>query len=132
MENTPTHLRFVDDILIFSHTPEELQGMIQEIAKESIKAGLNMNMKKIKVMISNNTQNHKISVQGKDLEIIDHYIYLGKKITFNNETGEETKRRIQLGWVKFGTLSYIFRDHALPLSLKRQVFDQCIISVLWC
>ena len=73
MENTPTHLRFVDDILIFSHTPEELQGMIQEIAKESIKAGLNMNMKKIKVMISNNTQNHKISVQGKDLEIIDHY-----------------------------------------------------------
>ena len=91
-----------------------------------------MKMKKTKVMMSNNTQNFKIAVQCKDLEIVDHYIYRGKKITFNNETGEEIKRRIQLGWVKFGPLSYIFRDHALPISLKRQVFDQCIISVLWC
>ena len=35
-----------------------------------------------------------------------------------------------IDWVKFGTLSYIFRDYTLPISLKRQVFDQCIIPVL--
>ena len=122
-----THLRFADDILILSHTPEELQGMIRELADESCKAGLNMNINKTKVMIGSNNQNFKIAVQGKDLETVEHYIYLGKKITLNNETGEEIKRRIQLDWVKFGTL---FRDHTLPISLKRQVFDQCIISVL--
>ena len=45
---------------------------------------------------------------------------------------EPVKSNEFLGWVKFGTLSYIFRDHALPISLKRQVFDQCIIPVLLC
>ena len=29
MENTPTHLRFVDDIFIFSHTPEELKKVLR-------------------------------------------------------------------------------------------------------
>ncbi|XP_071804743.1 uncharacterized protein [Asterias amurensis] len=133
---TPTqsdvYIKTSSHLLIFNHTPKELQGMIQELSEESIKAGLNMNMKKTKVMMSNNSQNFKVAVKGKDFEIVDHYIYLGKNITFNNKTGEEIKRRIQLGWVKFGTLSYIFRDHALPISLKRQVFDQCIIPVLLC
>ena len=29
MENTPTQLRFVDDIFIFSHTPEELKKVLR-------------------------------------------------------------------------------------------------------
>ena len=124
------YLRFADDILILSHTPEELQEMIHDLAEESKKVGLNMNIKKTKVMMSNNSKNSKVTVLGKDLEVVEHYVYLGKKITFNNDTGEEIKRRIQMGWAKFGSLSYIFRDPALPISMKRQVFDQCIIPAL--
>ena len=56
-------------------------------------------------------------------------VYLGLH-TWNNQTGEKIKRRIQLGWVKFGTLSYIFWDHIHLIYMKRQVFDQCIIPVL--
>ena len=39
-------------------------------------------------------------------------------------------RRIQLAWVKFGKLSFIFRDEELPISLKWKLFNQCIIHVL--
>ena len=31
------HLRFADDILILSHTPEELQEMIHDLAEERVK-----------------------------------------------------------------------------------------------
>ena len=55
---------------------------------------------------------------------------MGKKISLENETASEVNRRIQLARVKFGTLSFIFRDEALPLTLKRQIFNQCIIPVL--
>ena len=38
----------------------------------------------------------QIVAQGKDFDIVDYYIFLGKNITFNNETGEETKKRTNL------------------------------------
>ena len=124
------HLRFADDILLVSHDPLELQTMIQELSVESKKAGLKMNIKKTKVMMSNQLQDHTITVDGVTIERVDSYIYLGKNITLENETAGEVRRRIQLAWVKFGKLSIILRDENLPISLKRQIFNQCIIPVL--
>ena len=34
-----------------------------------------------------------------------------------------------LAWVIVGKLSFVFRDEELPLTLKKQIFDQCIISI---
>ena len=125
-----THLQFADDILLVSHDPQELQTMIRELNVESKKAGLNMNIKKTKVMMSNRLQDFTITVNGMIIEKVDSYTYLGKNITLENETAGEVCRRIQLAWVKFGKLGFIFRDVDLPLSLKSQIFNQCIIPVL--
>ena len=125
-----THLRFADDILLVSHDPLELQTMIRELNEESIKAGLKMNIKKTKVMMCNRLQNNTITVDGKTIEKVDHYTYLVKNISLENETSGEVKRRIQLSWAKFGKLGFIFRDKDLPLSLKKPIFNQCIIPVL--
>ncbi|PIK56634.1 endonuclease-reverse transcriptase [Apostichopus japonicus] len=73
---------------------------------------------------------HQITVQGIEIEEVDSYIYLGKPISLNNETPGEVNRRIQLACFKFGKLSFIFRDQDFPTSLKKQVFNQCIIPVL--
>ena len=125
-----THPRFADDILLVSHTPQELETMICELSEESKKAGLNMNIKKTKVMLSNRSQDYTITVDGKIIEKVDHYIYLGKRISLENDTAGEVNRRIQLAWAKFGKLSFILRDENLPMSLKKQLFNQCIIPVL--
>ena len=53
-----THLRFADDIMLVSHDPDELQIMICELSAESKRAGLKMNIKKTKVMMSNNLQDN--------------------------------------------------------------------------
>ena len=124
------HLRFADDLLIISHQPRELQSMMQELDRESGKTGLRMNIKKTKVMMSDKMKGRSITIQGNKIEEVDNYIYLGKRISLNSETAGEVKRRIQLGWAKFGKLSFIFRDEDLPTSLKKQVFNQCIIPVL--
>ena len=125
-----THLRFADDILLLSHTPQELEKMVRELSEESRKAGLKMNITKTKVMMSSRFKEHKITVSGRTVEKVDNYIYLGKKISIENETAGEVNRRIQLAWAKFGKLNFIFRDEKLPLSLKKQIFNQCIIPVL--
>ena len=73
-----THLRFADDILLLSHKPHELQTMIRELSDESRKAGLNMNIKKTKVMMSNRLQDYTITVR-KDYRKGKQVHILGKK-----------------------------------------------------
>ena len=126
-----THLRFADDILLLSHQPQELQKMMQELDEESRKMGLHISEhQKTKVMMRDKLRGHIITIQGKGIEEVDNYIYLGKRISLSNETTGEINRRIQLAWAKFGKLSFIFGDQELPISLKKQLFDQCIIPVL--
>ncbi len=74
-----THLRFADDILLLCHTPQELEMMIRELSEESRKAGLNMNIKKTKVMMSSILYDYSITVNGTDIEKVDNYIYFGKR-----------------------------------------------------
>ena len=40
---------------------------------------------------------------------------------------QEIKRRITLGWQAFGRASAIFKNKDIPIVLKRQVYDQCIL-----
>ena len=75
-----THLRFADDIMLVSHDPDELQIMIRELSAESKRAGLKMNIKKTKVMMSNNLQDKTITtVDGTTIEKVNSYITLVKK-----------------------------------------------------
>ena len=115
-----THLRFADDILLVSHDPLELQTMIRELNEESMKAGLKMSINKTKVMMCNRLQGNTITVDGKTIENVDHYTYLGKNISLENETSGEVKRRIQLSWAKFGKLGFIFRNKDLPLHSRNK------------
>ena len=84
-----THLRFADDIMLVSHDPDELQIMICELSAESKRAGLKINIKKTKVMMSNNLQDKTITVDGTTIEKVNSYIYLGTNITLDDETAGE-------------------------------------------
>ena len=43
---------------------------------------------------------------------------------------EEINRRINLGWQTFGRSSWIFKDKKIPLTLKRKVYNQCILPTV--
>ena len=49
------------------------------------------------------------------------------QITTNRKSEDEIKERIRKIWSCFGKNREIFMDKNLPLSLKRQVLNQCII-----
>ena len=58
---------------------------------------------------------------------MESYNYLGQITTTNRKSEDEIKERIRKSWSCFGKNREIFMDKNLPLSLKRQVFNQCII-----
>lgn len=122
------HLRFADDIAILAETPKDLEEMIRALDHESKKVGLEMNTNKTKIMT--NSFKRPIRANGHEIEYVDSYIYLGKRVSFNAESNlEEITRRISLAWKKFWSLKEILKGN-YSLQMKKIVMDTCIMPCL--
>ncbi|GBP82520.1 RNA-directed DNA polymerase from mobile element jockey [Eumeta japonica] len=86
-----THLRFADDIAMFSETATGLEQMFQNLASESNKVGLEMNTSKTKIMT--NSIETPISIEGQNIEYVKEYIYLGKLTSFHSNRNENRSRQ---------------------------------------
>ncbi|XP_045496057.1 uncharacterized protein LOC123694618 [Colias croceus] len=124
-----SHLRFADDIIIFSESPKTLQSMLQQLADESAKAGLTMNLMKTKIM-SNSTQNDTITLDGVGIEYVHEYVYLGQLISTEDCMKEEIERRIANTWKRYWSLSEVMKNKDMPMKEKRKVFNMCILPCL--
>ncbi len=60
---------------------------------------------------------------------MEEYIYLGQMVTANPTHEKEIRRRIGMGWSAFGNQNLVMNSN-LPVSLKRNVYNQCILPVL--
>ncbi|XP_057335067.1 uncharacterized protein LOC130673870 [Microplitis mediator] len=70
--NFLSHLRFADDIILFSETPHQLNTMVNELNQASIKTGLEMNLDKTKIM--SNRSATPILTNNTPLEFVNNYI----------------------------------------------------------
>jgi hypothetical protein len=124
-----SHLRFADDIVLIAVDLDQAQAMLQQLNEESSKIGLKMNLSKTKIM-TNIDDDRDIKIGDTVIERVDSYVYLGHKLKLglDNQTAE-IRRRIGLGWAAFGKLSLIFKSK-MNNSLKRKVFDSCVLPVL--
>ena len=123
------HLRFADDIILISETPEELQVMLNDLNRESLKVGLKMNRSKTKVMFNRNANRLTIKIEDEDLEQVEEYNYLGQIIKLEKDHEIEIKRRITIGWKAFYKNKDIMKS-TLPICLKRKVYNECIIPAM--
>lgn len=122
------HLRFADDIVLISTNPEELQEMLSELREVSEEIGLSMNMGKTKVM---SPENIIFRVGNDILENVNEYIYLGHALKLGNENQTaEISRRIRMTWAATSKLGFILQDSKIPINLKREVFNMCVLPVL--
>ena len=93
--------------------------------EESKKAGLKLNIQKTKIMASCPITSWQID--GKTVETVTDFIFLGSKITADGDCSHEIKRRLLLGRKGMTNLDSILkiRDITLPtkiLLVKAMVF----------
>ena len=123
-----THLRFADDIVLISKTPQDLQGMLNDIARESRKVGLKLNPEKTK-LITNGVKD-PIKVGDTDITYSNEYVYLGQLISPDDNIIKEIERRIASGWRRYWNMKEIMKDKTLPLSIKGKLFNTSILPIL--
>ena len=108
-----------------TESEEELKSLLMKVKEESEKVGLKLNIKKTKIMAFDLITSWQID--GETMETVTGIIFLGSKITANDECSHEIKRRLLLGGKGMTNLDSILksRDNTLPTKIhlvKAMVF----------
>ena len=126
-----SHLIFADDIVLIANSTTELQEMLQYMHDTNKPVGLKMHLGKTTVMCNKHVNKQDVIVDdGKKIEKVDRYVYLGQMVTKDHDQVQEMKRRIGQGWSAFCKLDNIMRDKNVPMRLKRKAFNECILPVM--
>ena len=87
------NLRYTDDTTLEAES-EELNSLLMKVKKESLKAGLKLNIHKTKIMASSPITSWQID--GETMETVTVFILGGSKITADCDCSQEIKRHLLL------------------------------------
>ena len=98
------NLRYADDTTLMAESKEELKSLLMKVKDESEKAGLKLNFQKTKITASGPITSWHID--GKTMEIVRDFIFLGSKINADGDCSHEIKRLLLLGRKGMTNLPY--------------------------
>ena len=98
------NLRYADDTTLVAESKEELKSLLMKVKEESEKAGLKLNIQKMKIMASSPITSRQIN--GETMETVTDFIFLGSKITADGDCSHEIKRCLLLGRKAMTNLDY--------------------------
>ena len=78
-----------------AESEEELKSPLMKVKEESEKVGLKLNIQKTKIMASGTITSWQID--GKTVETVSNFIFLGSKIIPDGDCTHEIKRHLLLG-----------------------------------
>ena len=110
------NLRYADDTTLMAGSKEELKSLLMKVKEMSEKAGLKLNIQKTKIMASSPIISRQID--GKTMETVTDFIFLGSKITADGDCSHEIKRRLLLGRKVMTNLDSILKSRDITLPTK--------------
>ena len=111
------NLRYADDTTLMSECKEELKSLLIKVKEESEKAGLKLNIQKMKIMASG-----PITLWQIKKEAVTDFIFLGSKITVDNDWSHEIKRCLRLGRKALTNLDSVLKSRHIGLPTKVRIF----------
>ena len=88
-------LRYADDTTFIAESKEELKSFLMKVKEVSENAGLKLNLQKTNIMASGPITSWQID--GETMETLTDFIFLGSKITADDDCNHEIERRMPLG-----------------------------------
>ena len=101
---------------LMAESEEELKSLLMKVKEENEKIGLKLNIQKTKIMASGPITSWQID--GETVEKVRDFIFLGSKITANDECSHKIKRRLVLGRKVMTKLDSILQSRNISLPTK--------------
>ena len=101
---------------------------MKKVKEESENVGLKLNIQKTKIMASSLITSW--SIDGKTVETVSDFIFLGSKITADSDCNHEIKRRLLLGRKVMTNLESTLKSRDITLSTKVCVVKAMVFPVV--
>ena len=110
------NLRYTDDTTLMAES-KKLKSLLMKVKEESEEVDLKiLRFQKTKIMASSPITSWQ--VDGKTMETVTDFIFLGSKISADGDYSHEIKRRLLLGRKAMTNLDSILKSRGITLSTK--------------
>ena len=110
------NLRYADYTTLMAESEEELKSLLMKVKEESEKVGLKLNIQKMKIMASGRITPWE--VDGETVETVSDFIFLGSKITADDDCSHKIKRHLLLRRKVMTNLDSILKSQDITLPTK--------------
>ena len=108
------NFRYTDDTTFTAEREEELKSLLMRVKEENTKAGIKLNIQKMKIMASGSIISQQID--GETMETVtDSIFFLASKITVDSDGSHEIERRLLLGRKVMANLDSILKNREITL-----------------
>ena len=111
-----------------AESEEELKNLLMKVKEESEKAGLKLNIQKMKIMASHPITSWQID--GETMETVTDFISLGSKITADGDCSHEIKRCLLLGRKAMTNLDRVLKSRDITLPTKVHLVKAMVFPVV--
>ena len=122
------NLRYADDTTLMEESEEELKSLLMKVKEEHEKVGLNLNIRKTKIMASSPITSWQ--TDGDTMETVRDFISLGSKITADGDCSHEIKRCLLLGRKAMTNLDSILKSRYFTLPTKVHLVKAMVFPVV--
>ena len=111
-----------------AESEDELKSLLMKVKEESEKVGLKLNIQKTKIMASGPISSWEID--GKTVETVSDFIFLGSKITADGDCSHKIKRCLLLGRKVMTNLESTLKSRDITLSTKVRLVKAMVFPVV--
>ena len=108
------NLRYADDITLMAES-EDLKSLLMKVKEKSEKVGLKLNIQKTNMASGPITS---LQICGEAMEMVRDFIFLGSKITADDDSSHKIKRRLLLGRKAMTNLDSILKHRDITMPTK--------------
>ena len=122
------NLRYADDTTLLAESKEELLQLVTSVKEKSYQAGLYLNLKKTKVMSTDETEEFEVDREKVGVE--RDVVFLGAKIEDSGSCKGEILRRLALGRAEMTWINKIWKDKDLTITTKCRIVNALVFPVV--
>ena len=122
------NLRYADDTTLMAESKEELKSLVMKMKEESETAGLKLNIQKTMIILSGPITSWQID--GEKMETLADFIFLGSKITVDDEYNHEIKKYLLLERKAMTNLDSVLKSRDITLPTKVHLVKAMVFPVV--
>ena len=122
------NLRYADDTTLMAERKDELKSLLMKVKEESEKAGLKLNIQKMKIMTSGPITSWQID--GGTMETVADFILGGSKIIGDGDYSHEIKGRLLHGRKAMTNLHHVLKSRDITLPTKVHLVKAMVFPIV--